>query len=84
MYFVVKPLNHIGIRREFDRFDDAHPMTMVKAMRMVEPQDAAVVDRAHFQIDVSQRVFDNLAIFKPNLLLQERAFALAFEPVFLN
>jgi hypothetical protein len=70
MYFVIKTLNNRGLCREFDRLNLAHPMPMVIAMRMVEPQDASIVDRAHFQVDVSQCVSDHLAIFKPYLLFQ--------------
>lgn len=53
-------------------------------MAVVVAQNPAMVHLATFQVDLGQVMSDNLAILEPDLLIEYRALALAFEGVNLG
>jgi hypothetical protein len=69
---------------KIDRLHFAHEVAMVKAVAVVVAKYTAIIFRGLPEINVSKAVSDNLAVFKPDLLLQDSPFSFAPEAMLLN
>lgn len=67
------------VRGEIDALNIAHEMPVVEPMAVVVPQNPSIVHPTALQVDVCKTVCNNLAILEPDLLLKDRALALASE-----
>jgi len=66
----LKSIGELVVSFEFYGLDFAHEVPVMVAMRIVVPENAAVVEAADSWIDIGQAVSNQLVAFEPNLLFQ--------------
>jgi len=84
MHFIDKPLGLGCECGEIHGFHFPHKMPMVIVVAVVVAQNASIVQWTTFQVDVSETIANNLAVFKPDLLLEQRTVSFPLEAMFLQ
>lgn len=79
-----EPFGQSSVSGEVHGLDLPHEMPMMMTVAIVVAQHSSVVDSTALQVDIRQAVCNYFSVFKPDLLFEERTFAPAFEPVFLQ